>query len=96
MSFESLANRMHNERTNNLVNRHKERVLLGEDVYTAFCVWCNGFAKKSDKTNPNAFGYYIKQEGITLTELQRRHLLSKYFGYKVEYNNEKNIWEITK
>jgi hypothetical protein len=96
MTFEALATQLHNERIANLLYNNKMRVLLGEDIYTNFCVWCNGFAKKSDKTNPNAFGYFIKQENITLTELQRRHLLSKYFGYKVEYNNEKNVWEITK
>ena len=96
MTFEILANQLHNERINNLNHNYKMRVLLGEDIYTNFCVWCNGYAKKSDKTNPNAFGYFIKQENITLTEHQRRHLLSKYFGYKVNYNNETKQWEICK
>jgi hypothetical protein len=96
MTFETLANQLHNERISNLVNRHKERVLLGEDIYTNFCVWCNGFATKNDKTNPNAFGYFLKQEKITLNDTQRRHLLSKYFGYKVKYNNETKQWEISK
>ena len=96
MTFETLATQLHNEKIANLLYNHKMRVLLGEDIYTNFCVWCNGYAKKSDKTNPKAFAHYLKQEKITLNDTQRKHLYQTYFGYKVNYNNETKQWEISK
>ena len=83
MTFEALANQLHNEKIANLLYNHKMRVLLGEDIYTNFCVWCNGYAKQIDKKNAKKFAYYLKKENISLNDTQRKHLATKYFGYKL-------------
>lgn len=96
MTFESLANQLHNERISNLVNRHKERVLLGEDIYTNFCVWCNGYAKQTDKTNANIFAQWLKNNNITLTFWQRKNIAENHFGWEFTWKEDIKDWEIKK
>ena len=96
MNFEQIANQMHNERIENLNHNYKMRELLGETIYTNFCVWCNGYGEEKDKKNVKKFAKYLKQEKITLTEKQRLHLYKEKFGYKVNYNYDTKLWEITK
>ncbi len=76
------------------ITEEKER--LGEYIYTMYCAECNAENRKTNKTNPSFFGKYLKQNRISLTELQRRHLLEKYFGFEFEYDDEKQVWKIKK
>lgn len=75
----------------------KKRVDLirGEHIYKQFKFWCMGFAKgKESFKSVVAFREFMKAESIELTEYQRKHLLTNYFGFV--WNEKENKWEKVK
>ena len=71
----------------------QHRKIRGEDIYSLYCVWCNGFANEKAKTNARVFAKWLKNEKIELTQFQRKWLLENRFGFTLVWNEEKNDWE---
>lgn len=95
-SFESLIMQENQERVERQVWERRISQNTGEDIYTDFCIYCNSKGNPLLRNSANAFGFYLKNECITLTEMQRRYIAEKYFGYKFNFIFEKKKWEISK
>lgn len=86
----------HEWRVNQEWHKRNERQALGEDIYTTFWVWCQSKWHGKFTTNIRLFDKYCKDNKIELTFWQRKHLAEKYFGYKYEYDHNKQKWKITR
>lgn len=95
-TFEEQVEIMQNQRHRKEYNEYKQKERNGEYIYSRFCMWCNGYADDKSRTNPKAFAAWLKQEGIELTQHQRRYLLEHKFGYKVWYDNKEKDWRCEK
>lgn len=94
--FYDVLAEVRNERYFDELVERKKGASLGEHIYTKFCCWCNAFRTMADQTNAKVFAEFLKEEGIELTPLQRKHISEKYFGYEYTFNYETNEWEIKK
>lgn len=67
----------------------------GEDIYTAFCLWCNcqGDIDNKLRSNSQVFANWLKRHNITLTDYQRRCIAENHFGWKFTWNSDLNKWE---
>lgn len=87
----TILSKERNERDRQFI---KGRILRGEHIYTDFCLWCLAFDHRGEETNVFTFDNFLKEESITLTFWQRKHLMEKYFGFKYNYDAKKNKWTI--
>lgn len=94
--FYKILHEMRNERVERERRERETRQALGEDVYTLFWVWCQAKRHGQDTDNPKVFGQYLKDNEIELTFWQRKHLAEKYFGYKYDWDNTKQKWNISR
>lgn len=94
--FDTLIRQIRQERCREEYWQSVCNKVSGEDIYTMYKCWCNGWRNGQDKTNAKVFGEYLKEKGIELTFWQRKHLAEKYFGYKYVYDYKKKNWEIIK
>lgn len=92
--FYNIVSEIHTERMAQQAQEWKTQQALGEDIYTMFCVWCNGYRNGNGKDSAKVFGAYLKAQGIELDFCQKKHLAEKYFGYTFEYDGEKQKWNI--
>lgn len=92
--FYELARQIHSERKAREYDNYREKEVKGEFIYGDFKRWCiiNG----KDNKNANHFAEFLKSESVTLTPLQRRHIASKYFGYKFEYDCINDKWVVAR
>lgn len=77
-------------------HERQRKMLLGDYIYADYCLWCNAFNKGKGKDDVNLFAKFLRQEKIELNFWQRKHLAESYFGYKYEFNHDKDDWEIRK
>lgn len=94
--FYKILGEMRNERIERERRERETRQALGEDIYTIFWVWCQAKWHGKFTTNIRLFDKYCKDNNIELTFWQRKHLAEKYFGYKYEYDHDKEKWNITR
>lgn len=86
--FEKQAMYIHEKRAIERIKKAKEDEKNGKPIYVEYCVWCNAFCNGEGQKNPKQFGAWIRQEGISLTEHQRRWIGETYFGYKFSWNGK--------
>ena len=56
----------------------------GEFIYANFVEWVRRYCNNKGKHDPEKFKEYMKEENVVLTDRQKLHLATKYFGYKKE------------
>ena len=74
----------------------QRKILLGDYIYSDYCLWCNAFNKGKGKNDAKLFAKFLRQEEIELNFWQRKHLAETHFEYKYKFNHDKNDWEINK
>ena len=94
--FYSILRDMRNERVERERRERETSKALGEDVYTLFWVWCQAKRHGQDTDNDKVFSQYIKENNIELSFWQKKYLAEKYFGYRYEWQQDKQKWLITK
>lgn len=87
MDFREMAQIAHEEKINDRQNTLYRKRLFGETIYTGFKIWCLAFNNGDGYTDEKIFSKYLKEENISLTDKQRKHLLEKYFGYQCAFDN---------
>lgn len=94
--FLILLYEVRNERIQRQRREYEELNRLGEHIYTDFRIWCNAFRDAQGKTDAKVFSEYLKEQNVSLSFWQKKHLAEKYFGYKYEWNDEEQKWKIRK
>lgn len=93
-SFYEVARQVHATRVREQRYEDRTRQYCGENVFTRFKMWCQ--VKGKDMKNAYDFANFLSEEKIQLTPFQRRAIAIRHFGYKAEFNSEKNKWEMRK
>lgn len=86
-NFEKQAHFMHEQNAEEYRKKAVEKARRGEPIYTEFCLWCNAFCGGKGQNDARHFGKWLKAEGITLTEEQRRWIGENKFGYKFVFKD---------
>lgn len=68
----------------------------GEHIYAQYVLTCIGYEKPEWIARADKFASWLKKEKIKLNFYQRKWIAENHFGYKYEYNYEKEKWECRK
>ena len=90
MDWETEAKYAHEGRIRGQQGEWEKREIMGENIYTDFCVWCNGYADEKAKIDPKVFAKFLKENNVQITERQREYIAINHFGYV--YDIDKKKW----
>ncbi len=89
MNWDLESKLAHKERVTEQKLSWEQREVLGENIYTDFCVWCNGYADEKAKTDAKVFARFLKENKVKINERQRQHIAKMYFGYVYDVDKQK-------
>ena len=74
-------------------NEYENSKLRGEYIYAQFVLDCIAKGHREWIEQASKFGDWLKAEKIELTFWQKKAIDENHFGYKYEYDHDKENWE---